>query len=1012
MMAAGVSLKEACNRKTMFTHPKKEVRIGCWNVRTMSSIGKTAQVCREMRKNRIDVLGVSECRWLEFGKVRTREQEEILYAGSTQKHERGVAIILSKAAAKSLMSWKPVSDRIITARLYSKYIKATIVQAYAPQNGSSDEEKNMFYEQLQTVFDETPKHDMIISMGDFNAKIGFQMKGEEGIVGRHVLKGDRTDNGARFVSSCEVNNMAIVSTMFPHKDIHKYTWSSPDGTTRNQIDHITINGSYRRSVTDVRTYRGADVDSDHHLVIGSIRLKLASVRKKEEGRRCYNVQKLMLKDVIQKFSLELKNRFCCLAETETGEEEKEDDAQMEPTTSLEKKWNNFKKTYNGAAEKILGFQKGKNKPWISADSWKKIDERKVLKKKVEDAKSHRIKDQKRTEFTEKAREVKRSLQRDKRKWADNLAREAETAFQAGNMRSVYDCTRKLCNTQQRKMDSIKDKDDNLLTSESEVLTRWKEHFTDVLNQPEPATLAEVDTVGVEEIDVCSEHISKEEIRSALEDLRNNKATGTDNITAEVLKADKDITVNELEKIFRLAWDAEEVPKDWKDGLVVKLPKKGDLTKCSNWRGLTLMSIPAKLLGRCLIRRLQERVDERLRKEQAGFRKNRGTSEQIFILRNIVEQSLEWNSSLYLVFVDYEKAFDSISRETLWEIMKAYGIPDKFIVMVKAFYRNSRMSVQHGSKKSEWFEVKSGVKQGCVMSGFLFLLIVDWIMRRTLSEGKSGIRWRLLDSLEDLEYADDIVLLAETWKHAQEKLNKLNMYGLQTGLRINTNKTESMRINAKRVTPFTVNEKDIKDTNIFTYLGATITTSGGASEDMKIRIGKARNAYHRLKKMWNSGQYRRKTKMKIFQSNVISVLLYGCETWKMTETDEQCLDTFVHKCLRRILKIFWPTKMSNEGVRRIAGLEKVSTQIRKRRWKYIGHVLRKSPDDHQRIALRWTPDGRRKRGRPKETWRRTVERERDLLGLRSWEAAAAVAKDRDRWRELTGSPILHTRRKRT
>ena len=427
----------------MFTHPKKEVRIGCWNVRTMSSIGKTAQVCREMRKNRIDVLGVSECRWLEFGKVKTREQEEILYAGSTQKHERGVAIILSKAAAKSLMSWKPVSDRIITARLYSKYIKATIVQAYAPQNGSSDEEKNMFYEQLQTVFDETPKHDMIISMGDFNAKIGFQMKGEEGIVGRHVLKGDRTDNGARFVSSCEVNNMAIVSTMFPHKDIHKYTWSSPDGTTRNQIDHITINGSYRRSVTDVRTYRGADVDSDHHLVIGSIRLKLASVRKKEEGRRCYNVQKLMLKDVIQKFSLELKNRFCCLAETETGEEEKEDDAQMEPTTSLEKKWNNFKKTYNGAAEKILGFQKGKNKPWISADSWKKIDERKVLKKKVEDAKSHRIKDQKRTEFTEKAREVKRSLQRDKRKWADNLAREAETAFQAGNMRSVYDCTRKL-----------------------------------------------------------------------------------------------------------------------------------------------------------------------------------------------------------------------------------------------------------------------------------------------------------------------------------------------------------------------------------------------------------------------------------------------------------------------------------------------------------------------------------------------------------------------------------------
>ena len=97
-----------------------------------------------------------------------------------------------------------------------------------------------------------------------------------------------------------------------------------------------------------------------------------------------------------------------------------------------------------------------------------------------------------------------------------------------------------------------------------------------------------------------------------------------------------------------------------------------------------------------------------------------------------------------------------------------------------------------------------------MSGFLFLLIVDWIMRKTLSEGKTGIRWRMLESLDDLEYADDIVLLAEAWRHVQEKLNKLNKYGLQTGLRINTNKTESTRVNAIRDTAFTVNEKDIKD----------------------------------------------------------------------------------------------------------------------------------------------------------------------------------------------------------
>ena len=145
VMVAGQSRKEACSRMKMFTHPKVTLRLGCWNVRTMFATGKTAQVCREMRRYRLEVLGISECRWKECGKVKTREGEEILYSGSMEKHEHGVAIILSKNAAQSLMSWKPVNECIVTARLYSKFIKAIIVQAYAHQNGSSVEAKDEFY---------------------------------------------------------------------------------------------------------------------------------------------------------------------------------------------------------------------------------------------------------------------------------------------------------------------------------------------------------------------------------------------------------------------------------------------------------------------------------------------------------------------------------------------------------------------------------------------------------------------------------------------------------------------------------------------------------------------------------------------------------------------------------------------------------------------------------------------------------------------------------------------------
>ena len=150
---AGQSRKESCNVRETFAHPKHKTRM---NVRTIHSDGKTEQVCREMENYKIDILGISECRWNGMGKVKTVDQNLILFSGKEERHESGVAIILNKQTAKSLMSWQPVNDRIITARLFSKYIKTTIVQVYAPQNGCPDEEKNEFYDRLQMVYDTIP----------------------------------------------------------------------------------------------------------------------------------------------------------------------------------------------------------------------------------------------------------------------------------------------------------------------------------------------------------------------------------------------------------------------------------------------------------------------------------------------------------------------------------------------------------------------------------------------------------------------------------------------------------------------------------------------------------------------------------------------------------------------------------------------------------------------------------------------------------------------------------------
>ena len=165
-------------------------------------------------------------------------------------------------------------------------------------------------------------------------------------------------------------------------------------------------------------------------------------------------------------------------------------------------------------------------------------------------------------------------------------------------------------------------------------------------------------------------------------IKNGKAAGPHGIPAEALKGDVTTSVEMLYSLFEEIWEKEEIPAEWKEGYLIKIPKKGDLSRCDNFRGITLLSVPGKVLNRIILERMKGEVDKTLREEQAGFRQDRSCIDQIATLRIIVEQSMEWNSSLYVNFVDYEKAFDSLDRETLWKILRHYGVPMKLVNMIK------------------------------------------------------------------------------------------------------------------------------------------------------------------------------------------------------------------------------------------------------------------------------------------------------------------------------------------
>ena len=225
---------------------------------------------------------------------------------------------------------------------------------------------------------------------------------------------------------------------------------------------------------------------------------------------------------------------------------------------------------------------------------------------------------------------------------------------------------------------------------------------------------------------------------------------------------------------------------------------------------------------------------------------------------------------------------------------------------------------------------------------------------------------------------------------QNKTTILEERSRRAGLVINTAKTKVLKINSGSNRKIRVNDEEEEDS--FTYLGSVVDTSGGTDADVANRINKARGAFHSLKQIWSSGSISTSIKLKIFNSNVKSVLLYGAETCRMTVKRIRKLQSYVNHCLRRILKIRWTDKITNEELWERTGQIPMVKQARKR----------KPSNSITRQALHWNPQGKRKRGRPKNSWRRDTEKEMKVLG-KNWKELQQLAEKRRLWRLFVDGP---------
>jgi len=423
--------------------------------------------------------------------------------------------------------------------------------------------KEEFYQQLSETITTVKKRDVIIVMGVMNAKLGPNNEGLEHVMRRHGI-GNMNENGELFSELYANCDLIIGGTVFPHKTCHKVSWVSPDNITENQTDHIEISKRFRRSLLGVRNKRGVDICSDHHLMIANFRLKILAARKKFETRRKkYNVQKFLKPSIREEFKLELKNRFSVLS---TQNED----------TNIEASWKAIKNVYIETSEKILGFRE---KEWISEETWKKIETRKLAKENVNRSKTRQQKTSAQTQYLEINKRVKRSISKDKRNWVNEQAKQAEEAERKGDRKELYNITRKLSQRKFRMNRPVKNKSGMLLTTQEEQLKRWEEHFSEIFNKDDNKTGSEQEMRNVKEnnnkneneTEVNLDPSTKTEIKLALTQLKNRKAVGLDYVNPEVLEVDLEITVEMLYPLLEKIWKEEKIPEEWEKGLTIKIP---------------------------------------------------------------------------------------------------------------------------------------------------------------------------------------------------------------------------------------------------------------------------------------------------------------------------------------------------------------------------------------------------------------------------------------------------------
>ena len=530
-------------------------------------------------------------------------------------------------------------------------------------------------------------------------------------------------------------------------------------------------------------------------------------------------------------------------------------------------------------------------------------------------------------------------------------------------------------------------------------------------------------------------------------MASGKAMGPDELPAELLKLRLSDSSHEILLAFHdivvAVWMTGEVPQEWKDATIKVLHKKKDRTECSNYRGLSLVAHAGKVLLKIVANRLGDFCEEAgiLPAEQCGFRPQRSTTDMMVVVRRLQELGRTSNTSLEICFIDLAKAYDSVDRVLLWEVLARFGVPPRMIKVIRMFHDGMRARVQlDDGDFSAWFIVCQRLRQVCVLSPLFFnilftaviivilqrfaedpLIVSDLVYLDDAPKGEDG-RPRKEGTLEMVRravwgmlYAGDAGVVSTSPRRLTRMMGVIVVACQEFGLTVSEKKTEAMHLwshphTASNALRIEVARQRYKLTTEFVYLGA-ISESADLDIEIKRRIGAAWASVRKYSsQLYDRRNARLSLEIRLFKAEVMEAMLYGCATWTMHSQDFNSLRTAHHKLLLRIIgfrrkdRTGYKTLSYREVLER-TGSERIKTTIRKRQLGFAGALVRQ---DHSRLSKRvmfgrLAVQGPKREGRPATSWVDCLQKNLEAFRAvprkgkgRKWVAFVVVVKDGRDW----------------